>query len=85
MQSTGKNGEILKAEQYRNWPIFKEVRGEEKYKETFKAVFGEELEPAVELNEVTESTRDKMVAVVARSHKLKIKEAKVVVEKTDKD
>jgi len=83
MQSTGKNGEILKAEQYRNWPIFKEVRGEEKFRETFKAVFGEELEPVVELNEVTESKRPKKKLVVARSRKPRIKEAQVSGEKMD--
>ena len=47
MLSIGKNGEILKPEQYRNWPIFKGVRTENKFRETFKRVFGEDLEPDV--------------------------------------
>lgn len=44
MVSSGKNSEILDAESYRIWPFFKSVRGDKKFKETFKQVFGEDME-----------------------------------------
>lgn len=47
MRSIGRNGEILKAEQYRSWPIFQGVRSEPKFLDAFKSIFGEELEPEV--------------------------------------
>ena len=44
MISSGKNSDILDADTYRTWPIFKGVRGEERFKETFKQVFGEDID-----------------------------------------
>lgn len=52
MRSSGKDSEILKPEQYRTWPIFKGMRDKDKFKETFKSIFGEDLEPEVETAEV---------------------------------
>ena len=48
MRSCGKDSEILKPEQYRTWPIFKGVRDKEKFKETFKSIFEEDLDPEVQ-------------------------------------
>lgn len=76
MQSTGQNGEILKAEQYRNWPIFKEVRNEPKYRETFKAVFGEELEPEAK-EDVSDVKRGRKPVLPARPPVARIKVAPV--------
>lgn len=47
MRSCGKDSEILKPEQYRTWPIFKGVRDKEKFRETFKSIFGEDFDPEV--------------------------------------
>lgn len=47
MRSCGKNSEILKPEQYRTWPIFKGVRDKDKFRETFKSIFGEDFDPEV--------------------------------------
>lgn len=44
MISSGKHSDILDAETYRTWPIFKGIRGEEKFKVTFKQVFGEDMD-----------------------------------------
>ena len=51
MVSSGKNSDVLNAEAYRNWPIFKSVRGETKFRDTFKSIFGEELTEEVSLEE----------------------------------
>lgn len=45
MMSSGKNSEILTSDAYRTWPIFSGVRSDERFKETFKDIFGEDLEP----------------------------------------
>ena len=47
MRSCGKNSEILKPEQYRTWPIFKGVRDKDKFRDTFKSIFGEDFDPEV--------------------------------------
>lgn len=47
MRSCGKDSEILKPEQYRTWPIFKGVRDKDKFRETFKSIFGEDFDPEV--------------------------------------
>lgn len=70
--SIGKNGEILKPEQYRNWPIFKGVRTENKFRETFKSVFGEDLE--IESVETPETT-------LIKSSPKRIRVTKVIIEK----
>jgi hypothetical protein len=41
MKKIGKNGEVDK-ENYKTWPLFSHLRKEEKFKDTFKEVFGEE-------------------------------------------
>lgn len=61
MISIGTNGEILHAEEYRNWPIFQFVRSEDKFRETFKTVFGEDLD-----NELHESVAPKSVKAMVR-------------------
>ena len=43
MISVGDRSEILKKESYREWPIFKEIRKEEEFADTFKKIFNEEL------------------------------------------
>lgn len=48
MRSCGKDSEILKPEQYRTWPIFKGVRDKEKFRDTFKSIFGEDFDPEVQ-------------------------------------
>lgn len=70
MTATGQNGEILKAEQYRSWPIFKGVRGEEKFKQAFKGVFGEELD--LEMANIEEDKKPKPAIRVAKTHKEKV-------------
>ena len=47
MRSCGKNSEILKPEQYRTWPIFKGVRDKDKFRDTFKSIFGEDFDHEV--------------------------------------
>ena len=47
MRSCGKNSEILKPEQYLTWPIFKGVRDKDKFRDTFKSIFGEDFDPEV--------------------------------------
>ena len=54
MRSCGKDSEILKPEQYRTWPIFKGVRDKEKFRETFKSIFGEDFDPEVQAAEVAD-------------------------------
>lgn len=44
MRSVGKGSDILTAENYRQWPIFKEIRKEEAFATLFKEIFEEELE-----------------------------------------
>lgn len=43
MISVGDRSEILRKESYRDWPIFKEIRKEKEFAETFKKIFNEEL------------------------------------------
>lgn len=43
MIKVGDRNEILKKESYRDWPIFKEIRKEKKFADTFKMIFHEEL------------------------------------------
>lgn len=63
MTSSGKSSEILDADTYRTWPIFKGVRGEEKYKATFKEIFGEDLELEVKDPAKPERSLTRPVAV----------------------
>ena len=44
MRTVGKGSDILTAESYRQWPIFKEIRKEEVFVNLFKEIFEEELE-----------------------------------------
>lgn len=43
MITVGDRNEILKKESYRDWPIFKEIRKEKEFADTFKMIFNEEL------------------------------------------
>lgn len=43
MKSQGNNGEILKKECYREWPIFKLIRQEEEFALVFEEIFSEKL------------------------------------------
>ena len=43
MVSVGDRSEILKKESYRDWPIFKEIRKEKEFVDTFKMIFNEDL------------------------------------------
>lgn len=43
MQSLGSGSDILTKEAYREWPIFKEIRKQEKFKNVFELVFSEKL------------------------------------------
>lgn len=54
MVSSGKNSDVLDADTYRNWPIFKNVRSEVKFRETFKNIFGEKLTEEEEINSAGE-------------------------------
>ena len=43
MISVGDGSEILKKDSYRDWPIFREIRKEKEFADTFKMIFNEEL------------------------------------------
>ena len=43
MVSVGDRSEILKKESYRDWPIFKEIRKEREFADTFMKIFNEDL------------------------------------------
>lgn len=43
MQSLGSSSDILTKEAYREWPIFKDIRKQEKFKNVFEMVFAEKL------------------------------------------
>lgn len=43
MQSLGACSDILTKEAYREWPIFKEIRNQEKFKDVFEIIFSEHL------------------------------------------
>ena len=43
MIKVGDRNEILKKQSYRDWPIFKEIRKEKEFADTFKMIFNEEL------------------------------------------
>ena len=43
MITVGDRNEILKKESYRDWPIFKEIRKEKEFADTFKRIFNEDL------------------------------------------
>lgn len=78
IHAIGKKGEILHAEQLRSWPIFQAVRGENRFRDTFKTVFGEDLE--AEVKDATIAKSAKSHVVVSKGRKLKegeIKEADV--------
>lgn len=49
MRSVGKMSTILTPENYRQWPIFKELRKEAPFSEVFKEIFGEELEMSIQM------------------------------------
>lgn len=44
MRTVGKSSSVLTPENYRQWPIFKELRKEVEFIQLFKEIFGEELE-----------------------------------------
>lgn len=50
MLHLGKDSKVLTQSAYREWPIFREIRKEEKFAETFKNIFGVELN----INEIVE-------------------------------
>lgn len=59
MKSAGRNSEILTTDAYHNWPIFNSVRGEERFRETFKSIFGEDYEmDIVGTDEAIDGDRD---------------------------
>lgn len=43
MQTLGSGSMILTKDAYREWPIFKEIRKQDKFKEVFKTIFEEEM------------------------------------------
>lgn len=43
MESLGTRSDILTKEAYREWPIFKEIRKQNKFKEVFLSIFEEPL------------------------------------------
>ena len=43
MLSVGDSSDILKKDSYRDWPIFREIRKEKEFADTFKMIFNEEL------------------------------------------
>jgi|GEM_PF-2010765 len=43
MKALGKGSKILTKEAYREWPIFRDIRKQTKFEETFEAIFGEAL------------------------------------------
>ena len=63
MITIGDGSDILKKEAYRDWPIFKEIRKEKEFSDTFKKIFNEELFDSnttikVESVQSTESEKD---------------------------
>lgn len=48
MRVVGNRSDILTPENYRQWPIFKEIRKEEEFGKVFKDIFGEELETNIQ-------------------------------------
>lgn len=43
MIELGHNNKVLTASAYREWPIFQQIRKEDKFAQTFQSIFGEEL------------------------------------------
>lgn len=43
MKTLGSRSDILTKEAYREWPIFKEIRKQDKFKEAFEFIFEEQL------------------------------------------
>ena len=43
MKSLGSGSDILTKEAYREWPIFKEIRKQENFKNVFEMIFAEKL------------------------------------------
>jgi hypothetical protein len=56
MKQIGKNGSVDEAA-YRDWPLFKDFRKENKFLETFREVFGEEFSVKAEVKPDTTATR----------------------------
>ncbi len=44
MQEVGAESEIITKNSYRHWPLFKEIRKEDKYKETFEIIFDDSFQ-----------------------------------------
>ena len=49
MRAVGKGNRVLTLENYRQWPIFKEVRKKEEFAKVFKEIFDEELETNIQM------------------------------------
>ena len=48
MRTVGRGSDILTAENYRQWPIFKEIRKEDAFVALFKEIFDEDLETSIQ-------------------------------------
>ena len=71
MTAVGSVSEILTAENYRQWPIFKEIRKEQKFCSLFKDIFGEELEISP-LNNMDDGTYNESESTTVSSDEINI-------------
>ena len=85
-EKIGKDGEVDK-ENYRTWPLFLKLRKEDRFKETYKEIFGEEYKvvdiPQRPIQEIIEEEiknnpelREKVKDKVVSKKQLKEKEEK---------
>lgn len=90
MEKIGKRGEIKKSD-YREWPLFKIIRKEKKFKETYKKIFKEEysiikipMRPAQEIinKEIKNSKKSK--GVIFKGNKSKRAQMKTTREVTNR-
>lgn len=61
MRNNGKSSEVLTAQAYRDWPIFKELRKQPDFEIVFKEVFGENLYDSPIIKVVEEDTKKEVL------------------------
>ena len=71
MRFVGKGSDILTAENYRQWPIFKEIRKEEAFVDLFKEIFDEDLATSVQRKVESANTvidSDKLIELTEKTY-----------------
>ena len=69
MRALGKGSSVLTPENYRLWPIFKELRKEAEFVKLFKEIFGEELEINIQKKVESKAKEEADTTVTANSVK----------------